>query len=51
MPCSVVVYEYTDQVIVKIRLLPTDTDNPALNDYAKEMNVKLKEIVDFAVEE
>jgi uncharacterized protein (DUF302 family) len=51
MPCNVVVYEYADHVIVKIRLLPTDTDNPALNAYATEMNVKLKEIVDFAVEE
>lgn len=51
MPCNVVVYDYEDNVIVKIRLLPTDTENPELNAYSKEMNLKLKEIVDFAVEE
>ena len=51
MPCNVVVYDYEDKVIVKIRLLPTDTGNPELNAFSKEINVTLKEIVDFAVEE
>ena len=51
MPCNVVTYDFDDKVIVKIRLLPTDTENQELNIFSKEMNVKLKEIVDFAVEE
>jgi len=51
MPCNVVTYEYQQQVIVKTKLLPTNTDNPKLNDFAEQMNQKLKEIVDFAAEE
>ncbi len=51
MPCNVVTYEFQQQVIVKTKLLPTNTDNPKLNDFAEQMNQKLKEIVDFAAEE
>ena len=51
MPCNVVVYSHQGQVIVQTRLLPTDTSNDALNEFSKEMNVQLKEIVDFAAEE
>lgn len=51
MPCNVVTYTYQGKVIVKTRLLPTDTDNPELNEFSATMNDKLKQIVDFAVEE
>ncbi len=51
MPCNIVVYSHREQVIVKTRLLPTDTDDEVLNKFSKEINVQLKEIVDFAAEE
>ena len=51
MPCNVVTYSYQDKTIVKTRLLPTDTDNPELNQFSAQMNEMLKQIVDFAVEE
>lgn len=51
MPCNVVVYEYQDKIIVKTHLLPTNTHNLELNIFSKKMNVMLKGIVDFAVEQ
>jgi uncharacterized protein (DUF302 family) len=51
MPCNVVTYAYEGETIVKIHLLPTDTDNPKLNQFYGKINVMLKAIVDFAVEE
>lgn len=51
MPCNIVTYEFEGKTIVKTHLLPTDTDNKALNDFSKKMNKMLKHIVDFAVEE
>lgn len=51
MPCNVVVYEYGNGIIVKTHLLPTDTDNEELNHFSEKMNIMLKAIVDFAVEE
>ena len=51
MPCNVVTYEYQNKIIVKTRLLPTNSDNKKLNSFAKKMNNRLKAIVDFAVEE
>lgn len=51
MPCNVVTYFYQGKTIVNVRLLPTDSKNPELNLFAKEMNKKMKQIVDFAVEE
>lgn len=51
MPCNVVVYSRQGRVIVKTKLLPTDTVNQALNKFSNEINVQLKQIVDFAVEE
>lgn len=51
MPCNVVTYTYDGKVIVKTRLLPTDTDNPELNEFSEQMNQVLKGIVDFTVEE
>ncbi|MGR9100953.1 MAG: DUF302 domain-containing protein [Gammaproteobacteria bacterium] len=51
MPCNVVTYTYRGKVIVKTRLLPTDSDNPELNEFSAVMNDKLRQIVDFAAEE
>jgi uncharacterized protein (DUF302 family) len=51
MPCNVVIYEFEDQTIVKIRLIPVDSGNTELNQFAVKMNAKLQQIVDFAVEE
>ena len=51
MPCNVVTYAYKGKTIVKIHLLPTDNDNPKLNQFYGKINVMLKAIVDFAVEE
>lgn len=39
------------KTIVRTHLLPEDTDNPALNQFAAEMNPQLKQIVDFAAEQ
>jgi uncharacterized protein (DUF302 family) len=51
MPCNVVVYQFEGKTIVRTHLLPTDTDNKALNDFSVKMNQVLKSIVDFSVEE
>jgi uncharacterized protein (DUF302 family) len=51
MPCNVVMYQRNGKTIVRTHLLPTDSDNPELNRFLATMNEKLKEILDFAVEE
>lgn len=51
MPCNVVTYQFEGKTIVRTHLLPEDTDNPALNKFAGEMNPQLKQIVDFAAEQ
>ena len=51
MPCNVVTYQFQGKTIVRTHLLPEDTDNPALNAFAKEMNPQLRQIVDFAAEQ
>lgn len=51
MPCNVVTYQFEGKTIVRTHLLPEDTDNPALNKFASEMNPQLKQIVDFAAEQ
>lgn len=51
MPCNVVTYQFAGKTIVRTHLLPEDTDNPALNKFAKEMNPQLQQIVDFAAEQ
>lgn len=50
MPCNVVTYQYNGKTIVRTHLMPTDTDNPELNQFSNSMNDTLKDIVDFAVE-
>jgi len=51
MPCNIVTYEFNGKTIIKTHLLPIDTDNKQLNLFSEAMNIKLKEIVDFAAEE
>jgi uncharacterized protein (DUF302 family) len=51
MPCNVAVRAEGGRVIVTTHLLPTDTPNDKLNVFFRDMNVKLKKIVDFAVED
>lgn len=51
MPCNVVTYQYQGKTIIRTHLLPTDTDNKALNEFSGKMNRILKNIVDFAAEE
>ncbi len=50
MPCNVVTYTYAGKVIIKSRLLPTNTNNSALNQFSTAMNNKVKEIINFAAE-
>jgi uncharacterized protein (DUF302 family) len=51
MPCNVVAYQYQGKTIIRTHLLPTDTDNKALDEFSVKMNHVLKGIVDFAAEE
>ena len=51
MPCNIVTFQKNGKTIVRTHLLPIDSANPELNRFLDEMNHKLKEIVDFAVEE
>jgi uncharacterized protein (DUF302 family) len=51
MPCNVVTYQYQGKTVIRSHLLPTDTDNPALNEFSGKMNIILKKIVDFAAEQ
>ena len=50
MPCNVAVRAEGGKVIVTTHLLPTDSRDPRLNEFARKMNEELKVIVDFAVE-
>nr|WP_305907489.1 DUF302 domain-containing protein [Methylomarinum sp. Ch1-1]MDP4520249.1 DUF302 domain-containing protein [Methylomarinum sp. Ch1-1] len=51
MPCNVVTYQIDGKTLIKTHLLPIDSDNDALNDFAAKMNQTLKDIVDFAAEQ
>ena len=50
MPCNVVTYTYAGKVIIKSRLLPTNTTNSALNKFSVMMNNKIQQIINFAAE-
>lgn len=50
MPCNVAVRSEGGKVIVTTHLLPTDSSDPRLNEFARNMNQELKAIVHFAVE-
>lgn len=51
MPCNIVTYQLDGKTVIRTHLLPEDTDNASLNDFAKQMNLQLKAIVDFAAEQ
>ncbi len=51
MPCNIAVRAEHGRVIVNARLLPIDTAEAPLNEFARQMNAKLKQIVDFAAKE
>lgn len=51
MPCNAVIYQFQGKTIIRTHLLPTDTDNKALNEFSVRMNQVLKKMVDFAAEE
>jgi uncharacterized protein (DUF302 family) len=51
MPCNVAVRFQDGRVYVTTHLLPTDSPNPTLNAFFRDLNAQLKQIVDFAVEE
>jgi uncharacterized protein (DUF302 family) len=50
MPCNIITYQFDGKTIIKTHLLPDSTNNPAMNDFSKEMNLQLKQIVDFAAQ-
>jgi len=50
MPCNIAVRSEGGRVIVTTHLLPVDSPNEKLNQFARVMNAKLRKIVDFAVE-
>ncbi len=51
MPCNVVTYQFEGKTIIKTHLLPENTDNSELNQFATQMNPQLRQIVDFAAQE
>jgi uncharacterized protein (DUF302 family) len=51
MPCNITVRSEGERVVVTTHLLPTDGRDQRLNAFAGKMNVQLRQIVDFAVEE
>lgn len=51
MPCNVAVRSEQGRVIVATHLLPEDSDDERLNTFFRQMNEKLRRIVDFAVEQ
>lgn len=51
MPCRITVHEENEHVIISLILLPTDHKDPRVNEFARKMNVKLHEIVDYVLED
>lgn len=51
MPCNIVTYSHNGKIIIKTRLLPTDTEDAELNAFSVSINEKLRQIVDFAAEQ
>ncbi len=51
MPCRVTIHEQDNAVIVSLILLPTDHKDLRVNDFARKMNITLRGIVDFALED
>jgi len=51
MPCNISLRLENGKVVVTTHLLPIRNKDPRLNQFAESMNQKLREIVDFAVDE
>jgi len=51
MPCNIAVRSENGQVVVTTHLLPTDGPDAKLNAFFRDLNEKLKKIVDFAAEQ
>ena len=51
MPCNVALRSEKGQVVVTTHLLPEDSADERLNAFFRQMNGKLKRIVDFAVDQ
>lgn len=49
MPCRIAVYEDDDRIHAASLLLPLDTPYPAFNAMAREVNAKIRDIIDYAV--
>jgi len=50
MPCNIAVRSENGRVIIATHLLPVDPSNEKLNEFARTMNERLRQIVDFAAE-
>lgn len=50
MPCNIAVRSEPGKVVITTRLLPVDSADAKLNGFFREMNEKLKRIVNFAAE-
>ena len=50
MPCNIAVRSEAGKVVIVTHLLPTEGADEKLNDFFREINAKLKKIVDFAAE-
>lgn len=48
MPCNIVTYQFEGRTLIKTHLLPENSDNNQLNQFALEMNQQLRQIVDYA---
>ncbi len=51
MPCNIAVRTENGKVVIITHLLPTDGPDERLNSFFRDMNQKLKKIVDFAAEQ
>lgn len=51
MPCNVTVRTQNGKVVITTHLLPTDGNDARLNEFARTMNEKLRQIVEFAAED
>ena len=50
MPCNVVTYQFHGKTIIRTHLLPEQSGNLELDNFAKQMNPQLKHIVEFAAQ-
>ena len=50
MPCRITVHRERDETVISLVLLPEDHPDPRVNDFARRMNVLLREILAFVLE-